>query len=159
MKTPTKSATKSTSKRNYRWIYPLLKNIPGYKKGNEEIMIDSLVEQYTGFRTDSRSEMTDKEYNVMKKDLSEKYARPVKKKVTDEVLEKARRRVMAAIHDYCERMNIAHPTEYVIGMMKRSSGYEDINKIPMGKLTALYNYWKNNNEIIDRSKLMTINLN
>ena len=103
--------------------------------------------------------MKDKEYELMKRELIDKENNMPKSKTDLIALEKARKRVIAAIHNYCERCKIPHPTEYVIGIMQQSSGYNDINKIPYSKLTALYNFWRNNNDIIDRSKFTIINLN
>ena len=71
--------TARKTKRNYRWMYAILKMIPGYLRGNEEIMIDSLVEQYTNYRTCSRDEMTEKEYQYMHDDLKRKYGTKIKK--------------------------------------------------------------------------------
>ena len=153
---------KTKTKRNYRWMYAVLKHIPGYTKGSEEMIIDSLVEQYTSYRTCSRDEMTDKEYSFMHDDLKSKYdakIRNEKRKKENDERDMWRKRVLAAIHAYFERQNQPHPSAYVIGVFRQSSGYHDINLIPEGKLIAMYNFWNQKNDIVDRSKLFTINVN
>ena len=89
-------------------------------------------------------------------DLKRKYGTKIKK-VDDS--DKWRKRVLAAIQSYFERQKMPHSSEYVLAVLRQSSGYYSINNIPEAKLIALYNFCNNKNDIADRSNLLTMNVN
>lgn len=58
-------------------------------------------------------------------------------------MDKLRKRAMAAIGGYLQRINHASSAEIIKGIACRSTGYRAFNKIPAERLRNLYNTFRN----------------
>ncbi|MBR2936158.1 MAG: hypothetical protein IKB81_03665, partial [Paludibacteraceae bacterium] len=59
-----------------------------------------------------------------------------------------RKRLIAAVRKYCEKMGYRTDTEYVISVIQRNG--ENINKLPLDRLRSLYNAFTKRVKDIDR---------
>ena len=119
---------KQTKKRapSHALFWTLLKEVPGYDPGYKDVIKEGLVHQYSGGRTQSLSEMYSKypcEYSLM---IEAMKGTPQQKKTRyEDSLDKMKKRVIAAICQYVDKLGYTFPTKadkvrYVIGIAATS---------------------------------------
>ncbi len=65
------------------------------------------------------------------------------------LMDKLRKRAMAAIGGYLRQINHVSSSEIIKGIACRSTGYEDFNKIPAERLRNIYNTFRNKQRDFD----------
>ena len=105
---------KQTKKRapSHALFWTLLKEVPGYDPGYKDVIKEGLVHQYSGGRTQSLSEMYSKypcEYSLM---IEAMKGTPQQKKTRyEDSLDKMKKRVIAAICQYVDKLGYTFPTK------------------------------------------------
>lgn len=146
---------KQTKKRapSHALFWTLLKEVPGYDPQYKEVIKEGLVHQYSGGRTQSLSEMYSKyprEYSLM---IEEMKGTPEQKKTRyEDSLDKMKKRVIAAICQYVDKLGYTFPTpahkiRYVIGIACRAANCSNFNAIPESRLSAIYNLYCKRNSV------------
>lgn len=128
---------------NFGRFYSLLKLMPG---GNsQEDLKRELVWRFTGLRTDSLREIRKDEYDRMIEHMEDvagnKKPERKKKGYHGDEAEKWRKRAIAAIFGFYEKIKEPKTLNYVKGIICRAGGVTDINQIPPFKMRAIYNDW------------------
>ena len=146
---------KQTKKRtpSHALFWTLLKEMPGYDPHYKDVIKEGLVHQYSGGHTQSLSEMYSKyphEYSLM---IEAMKGTPEQKKARYEgSAELARKRVIAAISKYVDKLGYTFPTKtdkvrYVIGIACRAANCGNFNAIPESRLSAIYNLYCKRNSV------------
>lgn len=146
---------KQTKKRapSHALFCTLLKEVPGYDPGYKDVIKEGLVHQYSGGRTQSLSEMYSKypcEYSLM---IEAMKGTPQQKKTRyEDSLDKMKKRVIAAICQYVDKLGYTFPTKadkvrYVIGIACRAANCSNFNAIPESRLSAIYNLYCKRNSV------------
>lgn len=150
-----KTTKKQTKKRapSHALFWTLLKEVPGYDPGYKDVIKEGLVHQYSGGRTQSLSEMYAKyprEYSLM---IEAMKGTPRQKKTRyEDALDKMKKRVIAAICQYVDKLGYtfqtpAHKIRYVIGIACRAANCGNFNAIPESRLSAIYNLYCKRNSV------------
>ena len=134
-------------------FWSLIKETLGYEEAYKDVIKEGLVNQYSGGRTCSLSEMYRKypaEYSnmleAMKGDTDQRQAR------YEEARDKAAKRVIAAICAWLDKLGYKFETRndkirYALSMACRAANCANFNAIPESKLTAIYNLYCNKNSV------------
>ncbi len=128
---------------NFGKFYRLLQLMPGEEEPEE--LKEKLVWQFTGFRTNSLREIKRIEYERLieyMEDVTAKQETERKRRgyYGDEA-ELWRRRAIAAVFGFYEKIKESVTLEYVKGVLCRAGKVTDINQIPPAKMREIYNSW------------------
>lgn len=148
-------ATQKKTKKpvSHALFWTLIKETPGYKDAYKDVIKEGLVNQYSGGKTCSLSEMYQKypaEYSnmleAMKGSTEQRQAR------YEESRDKAAKRVIAAICAWLDKIGYKFETRsdkirYVLSMACRAANCSNFNAIPESKLMAIYNLYCNKNRV------------
>jgi hypothetical protein len=131
--------------KNIRRFWLLFNGMPHADKDAEK---EALVLSFTDGRTASIHEMSLAEFQMMLASL-EGMADASRHAPYDAALDKARKRVMAAIGNYLRRRNYAENAQkiFAIALHACEHQYKRFNDIPLQKLNALYAAFANQNRI------------
>lgn len=134
-------------------FWALIKETPGYKEAYKDVIKEGLVNQYSGGKTCSLSEMYKKypaEYSnmleAMKGDTRQRRAR------YDADRDKAAKRVIAAICSWLDKLGYQFETRvdkirYALSIACRAANCANFNAIPESRLTAIYSLYCKKNSI------------
>lgn len=134
-------------------FWALIKETPGYKEAYKDMIKEGLVNQYSGGKTCSLSEMYRKypdKYSLMlealKGDSAQRQAR------YEEARDKAAKRVIAAICSWLDKLGYQFETRddkirYTLSIACRAANCANFNAIPESKLVAIYNLYCNKNRV------------
>lgn len=148
-------ATQKKAKKpvSHALFWTLIKETPGYKEAYKDVIKEGLVDQYSGGKTCSLSEMYRKypaEYSNMlealKGDSAQRQAR------YEESRNKAAKRVIAAICSWLDKLGYQFETgadkiRYALSIACRAANCANFNAIPESKLVAIYNLYCNKNRV------------
>lgn len=128
---------------NFGRFYSLLKLMPG---GNsQEDLKRELVWRFTDLRTDSLREIRKDEYERMIEHMEDvtgnKEPERKRRGYYDENAKTWRKRAIAAVFGFYEKIKEPKTMNYVKGIICRAGGVNDINQIPPAKMRAIYNEW------------------
>ena len=139
-------------------FWSMLKEMPEYNERYKEVIKEGIVHQYSGGRTSSLSEMYlhhPAEYSKMIEEM--KGSQEQRRKRYDTERDLAAKRVIAAISEWLFKTGYTfkdgrHKLAYIKGVACRAANCSGFNKIPMSKLSAIYNLYRKKNEVnTDRS--------
>lgn len=145
------------SKRSFKELYALCKRIPGYTPGEAaRKLIQGLIWSHTKERAYRKSELTEKELNSLCQWIRESYPpTATRRKLTPSVDEHDhwRKRVIAVIIENCELKGAGSRFEqnkvaYAKAVAERACNRELFGKLTEAQLTAVYNRFLRENEII-----------
>ena len=91
----------------------------------------------------STSELTPRELHALCEALQKRAASDTFKEK-----DRWRKRLIAAVRKYCEKMGYRTDTEYVISVIQRNG--ENVNKLPLDRLRSLYNAFTKRVKDIER---------
>lgn len=117
----------------HAWFFASMQNIQGNEERDE--VRKAIVFDYSDGKTDSLVELYTKYprvYQQMRRDFSQK------KKTDSATLDKARKRLIAAIFKNLERRGYKRDIEYVKRVACKAANVSHFNKIPLETLKALY---------------------
>jgi hypothetical protein len=148
-------ATQKKTKKpvSHALFWTLIKETPGYKDAYKDVIKEGLVNQHSGGKTCSLSEMYRKypaEYSnmleAMKGNAEQRLAR------YEEARDKAAKRVIAAICTWLDKIGYKFETRndkirYVLSIACRAANCANFNAIPESKLVAIYNLYCNKNSV------------
>jgi hypothetical protein len=148
-----KKIMKQTKKRNFGLFWTLIREIDGYKEAFKDVIKEGVVHQYSGGKTESLTEMFEKypeEYARMMTALKGDHNR--KQSRYDKEIGVARGRVIAVICKWVDKMGYKFGTkdeklEYVKGVAARSADAPSFNKIPLSRMSAVYNLFLKKNKV------------
>lgn len=140
-------------KPNHALFWTLLKQIPDYNEAYKEVIKEGIVSEASGGKTESLSELYKKfprEYSLMIEKLKGDYWQ--KQERYDAEQEKARRRVIAAICAYVDKLGYKFGSpEEKVGYAKRiacrAANCWSFNMIPESRLSAIYNLYCKRNSV------------
>jgi hypothetical protein len=152
------ATTKKQPKRknaSHALFWTLLKETPGYDERYKEVIKEGVVDQYSGGQTQSLSEMYAKypaAYCAMIESLKAKLSADRRKMRYEDALDKMKKRVIAAICQYVDKLGYTFPTpadkiRYVIGIACRAANCGNFNAIPESRLSAIYNLYCKRNSV------------
>ncbi len=128
--------------RTYRKYYALLQQMPGNVPVQE--LKETWVSDFTDGRTTSAQEMKDMEFvlmiGAMEQHINDNNPKQVK-------LDQHRKRVIAAIGAWLRSRNKKENIIIIKAIACRAARVDDFNEIPVGKLRAIYEEWKNKNAV------------
>lgn len=148
-------ATQKKTKKpvSHALFWTLIKETPGYKDAYKDVIKEGLVNQYSGGKTCSLSEMYRKypaEYSnmleAMKGNTEQRRAR------YDEDRDKAAKRVIAAICSWLDKLGYKYPTpadkvRYAMAVACRAANCGNFNAILESRLSAIYSLYCKKNSI------------
>ena len=128
---------------NFGKFYRLFRLLPGGQDPDE--LKEDLVWKFTDFRTNSLREMKREEYNRMVEYLENMTGGQIPERrrrgyYSDEA-ELWRRRAIAAVFGFYEKIKEPVTLEYVKGVICRAGKVTDINQVPPAKMRDIYNSW------------------
>lgn len=133
---------KTNTANPHAWLYAYLAPISGDSQERDENK-KALIKDYSGGKTESLKEMYEKypaAYRRMRASLS-----AGTRKQIDESLDKARKRLIAAIFDNLEKRNLSPDMSYVKRVACKGASVSRFNDIPLQTLKNLYNRFRNKN--------------
>ena len=149
--------TQTVQTRNYRKFYGLLAQLPGGLPVDE--LKDVWVSSYTCKRTTSAESMTNAEFALMLGGLEQKVKdNETSAKESAAQLDKARKRVIAAIGAWLRSRNMTENITIIKGIACRAAKVKDFNAIPLNKLRALYEEWRNKKAISVETDEIILNI-
>jgi hypothetical protein len=143
--------TQTVQTRNYRKFYALLGQMPGGVEGLKE----TIVGQYTDNRTTSVQEMKNIEFAMMLAAMEQTVADSAPQKIK---LDKARKRVIAVIGAWLRSRGMTEGIARIKGIACRAAKVDDFNKIPLNKLRALYEEWRNKKAVSVETDTIILNI-
>lgn len=135
-------------------FWTLLKETPGYNPRYKEVIKEGVVHRYSGGRTQSLSEMYSKyptEYCQMIEAMKRQHKGQYQERY-EHSLNQSRRRVIAVICAYIDKLGYTFPTDmdkihYVISIACRAANCSNFNAIPESRLSAIYNLYLKRNDV------------
>lgn len=146
-------ATTKKKAPSHALFWTLIKETPGYNDKYKDVIKEGLVDQYSGGRTSSLSEMYSKypaEYSNMLEAM--KGSSRQKQNRYEGTRDKAAKRVIAAICSWLDKLGYTYPTpadkiRYAMAVACRAANCLNFNAIPESRLTAIYNLYCNKNSV------------
>lgn len=145
-----KKAKKSVS---HALFWTLIKETPGYQDAYKDIIKEGLVNQYSGGKTCSLSEMY-KKYPAEYSDMLEamKGSTEQRRARYDADRDKTAKRVIAAICSWLDKLGYKYPTSsdkvrYAMAVACRAANCRNFNAIPESRLSAIYNLYSQKNRV------------
>lgn len=138
--------TKMKTTNPHSWFFAYLKTTDGWGRGFDEVIKEAVIYDYSGGKTESLKELFEKypaQYRRMRAELTPKLNE--KQAAQDERLDKARKRLMAAIFENIRHTAPGAGADYVKRVACRGAGETRFNDIPLPTLKNLYNRFKNKN--------------
>lgn len=126
----------------HTWFFAHLKTVDGWGQGFDEVIKGGIISHYSGGKTESLKELYDhypKAYNRMRSELSTR----TQKQQDDERLDKARKKLIAAIFSHLEEKGYKPDMDYVKRVACKAAKVTRFNDIPLNSLKNLYNQFKN----------------
>ncbi|NDV45484.1 hypothetical protein D0T49_00255 [Paludibacter sp. 221] len=126
----------------HAWFFAHLKTIEGYGLGYDDVIKESIILEYSNHKTESLKELYEKypqAYKRMRNDLS------VKTKKHDGELDKARKRLIAAIFASLEGNGYTPDMDYVKRVACCAAKVKQFNNITLRSLKNLYNKFTHKN--------------
>lgn len=145
---------KATKKKpNHALFWTLLKQVPGYNEAYKEVIKEGIVNEASGGRTQSLSELYEKypkEYSLMIEKL--KGNSDQRRVRYEESRDKSAKRVIAAICTYVDKLGYKFGSReekirYVMKIACRAANCSNFNAIPESRLSAIYNLYCNRNSV------------
>ncbi len=128
--------------RNYRKFYALLQQMPGNVPVYE--LKETWVADFTNGRTTSAQDMKDMEFTLMVAAMEQHITDNNQKLVK---LDRHRKRVIAVIGAWLRSRNKPENIMAIKAIACRAARADNFNEIPLGKLRAIYEEWKNKNAV------------
>lgn len=134
-------------------FWSLLRCTPGYDEKYRDLIKEGIVNEYSGGKTTSLSEMYEKyrkEYDAMIASMSRNPQ--VVRKQYDKERDMCGKRVIAAICSWIDlnRYKVKDKVGYAKRIACRASQCDNFNKIPLSKLRALYAMYRKMNGVLMR---------
>lgn len=126
----------------HAWFFAHLKTVDGWGQGYDEVIKGGIISHYSGGKTESLKELYDhypKAYNRMRSELSPR----TQKQQADDQLDKARKKLIAAIFSHLEGKDLMPDMDYVKRVACKAAKVTRFNDIPLNSLKNLYNQFKN----------------
>lgn len=128
----------------HAWFFAYLKTVDGWGQGYDEVIKEGIIFDYSGGKTESLKELFEKypaQYKKMRAALS---ANPQKLQ-NDVRLDKARKKLIAAIFENVEQKGYQANMQYVKAVACQGAKEKRFNDIPLNTLKNLYNRFLNKN--------------
>lgn len=128
----------------HAWFYAHLKTVEGWGQGYDEVIKEGIVSAYSDGMTTSLKQLYDrypKLYDRMRNDLSPKTG--TLRAEQDPRLDKARKKLIAAIFSHLEEKGYKPTMEYVKAVACNGAKVSRFNDIPLKSLKDLYNRFRN----------------
>jgi hypothetical protein len=135
--------TKTTNP--HAWFFAYLKIVDGWGQGFDEVIKESIIFDYSGGKTESLKELFEKyptKYRKMRAELSTSPS-PSKRGEFDERLDKARKKLIAAIFSNLEGRGYKPTMDYVKAVACKGAKVTRFNDIALPTLKDLYNRFRN----------------
>lgn len=134
--------TKTKTTNPHAWFFAYLKTVDGWGQGYDEVIKESIIFDYSGGKTESLKELFDKyptKYRKMRAELSPR----TQKQQTDDRLDKARKKLIAAIFSNLEGRGYKPTMDYVKAVACKGAKVTRFNDIALPTLKDLYNRFRN----------------
>lgn len=136
-------------------FYSLIVNLPGYSQKNREEIKSEIVRQYSSNNTASLSELYQRypdKYSEMIEDLKRKTQRsPQAKTQFDPEWDIWAKRVIAVLCNWIDRHNLqfdgVSKIRYAKAVACRAANCAEFNKIPVSRLSEIYNVFLKRNSV------------
>lgn len=128
----------------HAWFFAYLKTVDGWGQGYDEVIKEGIIAHYSGGKTESLKELFDKyptKYRQMRAELSPR----TQKQQADDRLDKARKKLIAAIFENVEQNGYQISMDYVKAVACQGAKEKRFNDIPLPTLKNLYNRFRNKN--------------
>lgn len=133
-----------TTTNPHAWFYAHLKTVEGWGKGFDDVIKEGIVSAYSGGMTTSLKQLYGrypKLYNSMRSELSPRTK--TKRAGQDPRLDKARKKLIAAIFSHLEDKGYTPDMDYVKRVACNAAKVTRFNDIPLNSLKNLYNQFVN----------------
>lgn len=128
----------------HAWFYAHLKTVEGWGQGYDEVIKEGVVSAYSDGMTTSLKQLYErypKLYNRMRSELSNRTK--TKRAEQDPRLDKARKKLIAAIFSHLEDKGYIPDMDYVKRVACNGAKVTRFNDIPLNTLKNLYNQFVN----------------
>lgn len=128
----------------HTWFFAHLKTVEGWGQGFDDVIKGGIISHYSGGKTESLKELFEKypkAYNRMRSELST--STPKKRAEQDPRLDKARKKLIAAIFSHLEDKGYTPDMDYVKRVACNGAKATRFNDIPLNTLKNLYNQFVN----------------
>lgn len=126
----------------HAWFFAYLKTVDGWGQGYDEVIKESIIFDYSGGKTESLKELFEKyptKYRKMRAELSPR----TQKQQADDRLDKARKKLIAAIFSNLEGRGYKPTMDYVKAVACKGAKVTRFNDIALPTLKDLYNRFRN----------------
>lgn len=133
-------ATKTTNP--HAWFFAYLKTVDGWGQGYDEVIKGGIISNYSDGKTESLKELFEKyptQYKKMHAELSPR----TQKQQADDRLDKARKKLIAAIFSNLEERGYKPTMDYVKSVACKGAKVTRFNDIALPTLKDLYNRFRN----------------
>lgn len=128
----------------HAWFFAYLKTVDGWGQGYDEVIKESIISDYSDGKTESLKELFEKyptQYKKMRAELSPR----TQKQLADDRLDKARKKLIAAIFSNLEGRDYKPTMDYVKAVACKGAKVTRFNDIALPTLKDLYNRFRNKN--------------
>lgn len=136
----------------HAWFYSALKQLPNYNEQYRDVIKAGVIAKYSNGQTESIRElywMHPELYKKMRDELSVSN----KKAYQRDEIDKARKRLIAAIFGYLEGNGYKPDMAYVKKVACNAAKVSRFNDIPINTLKNQFNHFKNKNLTADAERL------
>lgn len=126
----------------HAWFFAYLKTVDGWGQGYDEVIKEGIIFDYSGGKTESLKELFEKyptKYRKMRAELSPR----TQKQQADDRLDKARKKLIAAIFSNLEGRGYKPTMDYVKAVACKGAKVTRFNDIALPTLKDLYNRFRN----------------
>lgn len=126
----------------HAWFFAYLKTVDGWGQGHDDVIKESVIAEYSGGKTESLKELYEKypsAYRKMRAELSPR----TQKQQADDRLDKARKKLIAAIFSNLEERGYKPTMDYVKAVACKGAKVTRFNDIALPTLKDLYNRFRN----------------
>lgn len=126
----------------HAWFFAYLKTVNGWGQGYDEVIKEGIIFDYSGGKTESLKELFEKyptKYRKMRAELSPR----TQKQQADDRLDKARKKLIAAIFSNLEGRGYKPTMDYVKAVACKGAKVTRFNDIALPTLKDLYNRFRN----------------
>lgn len=126
----------------HAWFFAYLKTVDGWGQGYDEVIKEGIIFDYSDGKTESLKELFEKyptKYRKMRAELSPR----TQKQQADDRLDKARKKLIAAIFSNLEGRGYKPTMDYVKAVACKGAKVTRFNDIALPTLKDLYNRFRN----------------
>lgn len=134
--------TKTKTTNPHAWFFAYLKTVDGWGQGYDEVIKEGIIFDYSGGKTESLKVLFE-EYPTKYRKMHAELSPRTQKQQADDRLDKARKKLIAAIFSNLEGRGYKPTMDYVRAVACKGAKVTKFNDIAFPTLKELYNRFRN----------------